>query len=389
MNKQQMTEALSKCIDNCGIEIINNYKRLHAILGDFLPGSSHKNERMALLHALEIDEWKILLETHNGGQSEHERAVKVILPKLQDVLGWTEERSVFILECYTSAMGWTDVRYSEQVVKPIQQPTQPQPTQSAQPVLDINALKQQLISEIRAEISSGQLVQQPISSPVLTTYPTLPTPKSSYQPTSNAVTNESYTIGSTIKFGSYDWKVLDMQSDKALIISKDVTHVNMPYNKTRTYCTWETCSLRKWLNNDFLGTFSQSEQSRIILSTVINEDNQWYGTKGGKNTQDRIFLLSISEVVKYFGDSGDYRNKRRKNIIGNLVKDGNYVDDQYNKERISNYKNKLVWWRLRSPGLSSDTAAYVGIIGDIGVSGATVNYISDGVGVRPALWVKL
>jgi hypothetical protein len=154
----------------------------------------------------------------------------------------------------------------------------------------------------------------------------LPTLKTSYQQNLNV----GISIGSTIKFGSYNWKILDVQGDKALIISKNVTHVNKRYNKKNMDCTWETCTLRQWLNYDFFYKFNRQEQSRICLSTIINEDNQWYGTKGGRNTQDRIFLLSISEVVKYFGDSGQLKDK--------TLNSKHYISDEYNKERMSSYK---------------------------------------------------
>jgi hypothetical protein len=65
-----MTEALRKSIDQCGIDIVNSYQRLRAILSDFLPGANNKFERKFLLDALELDEWHILLETHDKGQME-------------------------------------------------------------------------------------------------------------------------------------------------------------------------------------------------------------------------------------------------------------------------------------------------------------------------------
>jgi serine/threonine protein kinase len=109
MDKHVMIEALRKSIQNAGIAIMNDKNKLKAFLSDFLPGFTYKSERMALLLALEIDEWKLLLEVHDKGQEEHERVKKVLLAQFEDVFGWTEERSILILECYTTAMGWNDV----------------------------------------------------------------------------------------------------------------------------------------------------------------------------------------------------------------------------------------------------------------------------------------
>ena len=202
-------------------------------------------------------------------------------------------------------------------------------------------------------------------------------------------------IDSTLKFGSNDWRVLDVQDDRALLINKDVTHVNMPYNKTFADVTWETCTLRNWLNNDFLSTFSPQEQSRICLSTIANENNPWYGTSGGLNTKDRIFLLSISEVVKYFGDSGDLANKRRKDEFGILKSEGSFLKDNNCYARKVDYIGKpawyvkSAWWWLRSPGCYSSRAASVDADGAIGVGGDAVNIAGYPGGVRPALWLNL
>ena len=61
-----------------------------------------------------------------------------------------------------------------------------------------------------------------------------------------------------------------------------------------------------------------------------NKDNQWQGTKGGNTTADKVFLLSLEEVVKCFGDSGDLKNKRKVNAHGVECEYGYYTSDQYN-----------------------------------------------------------
>lgn len=96
----------------------------------------------------------------------------------------------------------------------------------------------------------------------------------------------------TIKFGKYNWRVLEMSEHTALIITVDCVD-NMVYNTSRSNSvTWETCSLRKYLNEDFYNEFSDSEKSMIKDTNVTNENNFQYGTDGGNNTVDKIFLLS-------------------------------------------------------------------------------------------------
>ena len=194
---------------------------------------------------------------------------------------------------------------------------------------------------------------------------------------------EKPQFGNTIKFGKYDWRVLEVQGDKALLLADKVTDVNMTYNNNCTGVTWETCSLRKWLNNEFLTQeFTPQEQGEIALTTIQNENNQWYGTKGGNTTSDKIFLLSISEVVKYFGDSGQLKNRPKKGA--------SYIDDKYNNARIANSISKgiIAWWWLRTPGIRNH-AAFVNYDGWIIVHGYRVDNDNARGGVRPALFVNL
>jgi len=101
------------------------------------------------------------------------------------------------------------------------------------------------------------------------------------------------------------WRVLATENGKALVIAGKCLDCQ-PYNKKRVAITWETCTLRRWLNEEFLNrAFSASEQQAIATTTVINKDSTKYKTKGGNNTQDKIFLLSHEEAVRYFAKDSD------------------------------------------------------------------------------------
>lgn len=104
--------------------------------------------------------------------------------------------------------------------------------------------------------------------------------------------------------------MLGKQEGRALILSEKVIE-KRGYHSQETEITWETCDLRKYLNNEFYNSFSDSDREHIIEVVNNNNDNPWYGTSGGKPTTDRIFLLSIEEVVKYFGNSGMLETKNR------------------------------------------------------------------------------
>ena len=119
-------------------------------------------------------------------------------------------------------------------------------------------------------------------------------------------------VGDKISFGSYDWRVLNIQNNTALIITECIIE-QRAYHDAYKDITWADCSLRKYLNGEFYNKFNATDKSRIISVTNKNLDNQWYGSKGGADTQDSIFLLSIEVVCKYFGDSRSKLQNRGKN----------------------------------------------------------------------------
>ncbi|MDR0197864.1 MAG: DUF6273 domain-containing protein [Oscillospiraceae bacterium] len=207
--------------------------------------------------------------------------------------------------------------------------------------------------------------------------------------TSDAATTEPppATPGDVIQFGGYDWRVLDAQDGKALIITDKVIE-SRAYNEEQIEVTWETCDLRAYLNGGFYNSFSAADKAKIVKTRISNRDNQWFNTPGGKDTDDYIFLLSLEEVVKYFGDSGQLNN-------GDL--DDWRINDQYNDDRIAYHvggtydgytkdEGEASSWWLRSPGSNSSSVADVILNGHVYIDGYNV---SRDNGVRPAMWVSL
>jgi len=180
-------------------------------------------------------------------------------------------------------------------------------------------------------------------------------------------------------FGGYTWRVLDMQEDCALVITEGVIEMR-PYHiwERDARATWETCTLRVYLNDYFYREFSAQEQAIIRETLNTNTDNQWYGTNGGSSTSDKVFLLSLDEAVKYFGDSGQLDNSRPDGVY--------WLDDQYNSERAATINEQSIGWWLRSPGACPDEAVYVGRHGGFFICGGPVQTAQ---GVRPALWIGL
>lgn len=189
-----------------------------------------------------------------------------------------------------------------------------------------------------------------------------------------------WDIGGTPTFGSYyqsgskqpiEWTVLAREGSKALLISKYLLDCKQ-YNTENVSTTWETSSLRKWLNNGFLKeAFNDSEQQKIPCTKVSTPNNTTCNTNGGNTTTDKIFVLSIDEAKRYFAAD----DKRKCAPTAYAVSNGAGEDE----------KGCGLWW-LRSPG-DHYAAAIVNVDGGVYDYGAGVN-ITD-VGVRPALWVDI
>lgn len=184
-----------------------------------------------------------------------------------------------------------------------------------------------------------------------------------------------------IAFGNYKWRILDIKEDRALIITEEIIELRW-YNDEFVDITWENCSLRKYLNHDFLETFNTTERTEIITVKNNNHDNPWFKTKGGNETIDNIFLLSLEEVCKYFGDSRENLSHKDKQKW--------LINDENNQRRQAEFGKENHWWRLRSPGYYSRTSASVNSKGNVYVRGNGVyGRPKDGGGIRPVLWLKI
>lgn len=175
-------------------------------------------------------------------------------------------------------------------------------------------------------------------------------------------------------YKSVNWRILAKDGDRILLITEECIASRM-YNDIEKEVTWETCTLRKWLNDDFINsTFSDKEKVLITTTNVTNEAE--YG-KVGKDTKDKIFLLSEKEANEYF-ESDKSRVTGWAHNVGSLTLDGNVP----------------AWW-LRTPGVwGNDTVSVVEYDGSINMLGDYVtsndaygyNYVG---GVRPAMWIDL
>ncbi|MCI6858023.1 MAG: DUF6273 domain-containing protein [Eubacterium sp.] len=192
------------------------------------------------------------------------------------------------------------------------------------------------------------------------------------------------------------WRIINVSGNKSLLLS-DKALDDQRYNTELTDVTWETSTIRSWMNgygssenaqginyNNFINNaFTSEEQNAIFATNVVNEDNINYGTKGGNITNDKIFLLSESEVY----------NTQKAKSYGFVINRG--ICDEARRSRSSTFVKALgagtingttAWW-LRSPGMGADDITGVYADGDVRFEGWGADEAE--ISIRPALNLNL
>lgn len=213
-----------------------------------------------------------------------------------------------------------------------------------------------------------------------------------------------YQPGSYVTLGTYpqtesgndstpiEWLVLESDGKTALLISRYALDCQ-PYSTECISITWEKCTLRSWLNNEFYNrAFSAKEKERILVSDVSADKNPAYDRRNpGNATKDSIFLLSVAEANKYFASDEARMCAVTDYAIEQVVY---YMDDDIDDDTVAEIENdyevdgRIAWaWWLRTPGDRSSGAARVnegGSIYDYGYYAGDSN-----LAVRPCVRVRL
>lgn len=178
------------------------------------------------------------------------------------------------------------------------------------------------------------------------------------------------TENNYFKYEPIKWRVLHYENSEAFLLA-DAILDSQPYHSENEEIDWEKSSIRAWLNNEFINkAFSNEENKAINTVELINKDNSKYGTQGGKNTSDKLFLLSLSEVDET-EESKEY----------------GFWDKKTRKCKNDNFSEETYFWWLRSPGNSSHDAAGVYYYGWVFGYGYDVQEPAGGI--RPALYLNL
>ena len=194
--------------------------------------------------------------------------------------------------------------------------------------------------------------------------------------------------GETIFFGKYrqsmrttgeqkiSWIVLAKEENKLLILSEQCIDCQ-PFNDSGNPCTWENSSIHDWLNNDFFEIAFNSQEQEIILNSFAPEYEESYTISVDKNndTGDKVFLLSIVEVEKYFQSD----------------EEAMAFPTEYALSLGAGYdhciKGGPCWWWLRTPGDNTGKAADIRSDGTVNYEGYPV--ASGNFSIRPALWLSI
>ena len=175
------------------------------------------------------------------------------------------------------------------------------------------------------------------------------------------------------------WEAVATENGKTLLVAKNVLEL-ASFHHTFADVTWANASIRQYLNSTFLESLDLP--FTIVETPVYTPPNPWFGSGSGETTMDKIFLLSVEEVVKYFGDSGQLK----------APQDMFYISDDYDSRRQATYVDgQPARWMLRTPGNLSYMVATVTNQGKISMTGDFVNRHSTdlfNVGIRPAMWVE-
>ena len=196
---------------------------------------------------------------------------------------------------------------------------------------------------------------------------------------------ESFEIGSLVRFGRWCgedivWRVLDVEPNRTLLITDKAIECKQ-YHYTYEPVTWSDCSLRAWLNGEFLQeVFSPSERAKMLEVRVVNDDNPDFGIDGGPDTRDYVFCLSIDEARIYF----ENMRERICYPTPHAIESGAWTSAT----------GTCDWW-LRSPGAWADSATVIDQDGSVALAGEGVaggldkddNIVAIETAVRPALWI--
>lgn len=181
-----------------------------------------------------------------------------------------------------------------------------------------------------------------------------------------------YSVGKMVSFGKYEqdgdllngkekieWIVLDKEDNKFLLLSKYCLYVRPCKNGSNG---WKDSHLREWVNSTFYKSAFNSNEKNNITDTK----SSCYG----KLVEDKVFVLSNSEVDKYLHIYEVKQTIPTQYVLNNFKKNLKFIG-----------KNCETWVREDADEYPKTKIRY-GEIQDC------INN-TDAAAIRPAIWVDI
>ena len=196
-----------------------------------------------------------------------------------------------------------------------------------------------------------------------------------------------------------EWRVLEVNSQKMFLVSEYILDA-MPFDTNRKSNKWETCTLRTWLNSEFLeSAFSAKEAEALCLTEV-----KCGSVSNPSITEDYIYLLGFKECSEYLAlseqhhqDWTDYFSDKAYATSATEYAKSKLSLDGDNPSYVGQAKPDFMqepyspWW-TRSYA-NSWHCAMIAPFCKFGGNGywGHMNYIDvvSPLGVRPAVWVDI
>lgn len=186
-------------------------------------------------------------------------------------------------------------------------------------------------------------------------------------------TNRDGVINQSDKKESIKWRVLSVEGNDAFLLS-DSNLDCKPYHETGETVTWDSCSLRQWLNTDFFKTAFTEEERNVIRETAVKNT-------AGDDTKDKVYLLSCDEICNenygFYQKSGSESKTREARNTMYAVEQG----------AVSSDNTTGNWW-LRSYDASQETTQRVDMYGSVDKD-ISVVACSSQTAVRPVIHLDL
>ncbi|MDD6036492.1 MAG: DUF6273 domain-containing protein [Lachnospiraceae bacterium] len=213
------------------------------------------------------------------------------------------------------------------------------------------------------------------------------------------------------KLEPVEWLVLEVKDGKAFLLAKDSLDAekfdeNYDIQQRRNenfggehydyHPTWESCTLRTWLNSEFYNlAFTKKDKESVLLTEVKNTPNMYRGDDSGPDTMDYVYLLSDAEAIKYFGEEWlrtcfvwDPPAKTEQLCTPTEVAfaRGGYTELFSYGEVVAWHDPYSHWW-LRTTGGFEDGPVYMYSNGFLMADGTYGDRAY--IGVRPCLWIDV